>query len=148
MFNIRFFRFSFRDIHPIAKGVTINGGRVPILIHCCSLRSTTLFSDVLFSCLNHAINTPSSQNSLTLSLISKLKTSSVISLRSFILNPNVVPFLHSKWFKGIVGASSNVLGENKAFLKLKYLLWELSERLFSNCILWSVTLRSQKLIHF
>ena len=33
-------------------------------------------------------------------------------------------------FKGIVGASSNVLGKNKAFLKLKYLLWELSERLF------------------
>ena len=32
--------------------------------------------------------------------------------------------------KGIVGASSNVLGKNKAFLKLKYLLWELSERLF------------------
>jgi hypothetical protein len=32
--------------------------------------------------------------------------------------------------KGIVGASSNVLGKNKAFWKLKYLLWELSERLF------------------
>ena len=31
--------------------------------------------------------------------------------------------------KGIVGASSNVLGRNKPFLKLKYILWELSGHL-------------------
>jgi hypothetical protein len=44
-------------------------------------------------------------------------------------------------FKGIVGAFSNVLGENKPFLKLKYLLWELSGHVFFNCIqslyIWS-----------
>jgi hypothetical protein len=31
-------------------------------------------------------------------------------------------FLNSDRLKGIVGASSDVLGKNKAFLKLKYLL--------------------------
>jgi hypothetical protein len=35
-----------------------------------------------------------------------------------------ISFLYrmSSSFKGIVGASSNVLGKNKAFLELKYLL--------------------------